>query len=160
MKFKILTVLLFTALLIGCANVVFDSDEGLLYYEPVPYLMVSVDQNCKSTAQVISLPGDKKRMRARSGLGTAKLEADLSNGMVTSIGQTIDSKVPETLSSVGELVTAGAGILGAGEDDGEKRIPDGAEGYIQCPSIFLYPITAGKIDTSNRTRDLVSLRDE
>jgi hypothetical protein len=119
---------------LGCANIDFDSkDKGLTYYEPMPYLFISVTDKCISTATVVSIPGPKKKMELHAGFGSSELSAEFSNGIITKIGQASDSKIPETLTSVAALQTAG--ILAAG-------------GAAQCkPTALLFPIKDGVPDT-------------
>jgi len=111
----------------GCAELDF-GEEGLLYYEPKPYLLVSLDKECVPTAKVISLPGEEKRIKFKKGLGSAAFSVALSDGMLTAVGQTTDTKIPETLAALVPLFTA----------DRTSSPPDSP-----CPSAILYPITDG-----------------
>jgi len=131
----ICTIVLF--LLPGCAHIDF-GDKGLMYYEMKPYLFVSTTSECVSTATVVSLPAKTQYMKFVSGYGTADLSATLSNGMIVSVGQKTDTKIPETITAVAGLATAAAGVL--------KATPT-PEKKVECePAARLYSIVDGKPD--------------
>lgn len=92
----------------ACASIDFDSDDGLTYYDPKPYLFVSMTDKCVSTATVINIPSTKKTMEFNSGYGSSELSANFANNMVTSIGQKNDSKIPETITSIASLAGVAA----------------------------------------------------
>jgi hypothetical protein len=98
-------VFLLIGVLCGCAHLEF-SDGGLTYYDPKPYLFVSRTKDCVTTASVIMIPEQRKKVKFRSGYGTADLSISLTNGMITSAGQKTDTKVPETITAVSGLTTA------------------------------------------------------
>lgn len=101
----------------GCASVDFNAgEEGAVYYEPLPYLFYSVTDKCISSASVVSLPGKRRHLDFKSGYGSSNLSAEFSNGLLTKVGQTSDSKIPETLTSIAGLATAG--VLGVAPADG------------------------------------------
>ena len=136
MKYAKIAVLLgASAVLGGCAGLDF-GDQGLSFYEPKPYLFVSVNKDCVSTATLISLPGDKKSVKFKSGYGSSDLSVALSNGILTNAGQKVDTKVPETITSIASLGTAMATLS---IDKGVKQI-------ICKPSAILYPVTNGVPD--------------
>ena len=100
--------LIVVAILSGCAGVDFNADEdGAVYYEPLPYLFYSVNDKCISSATVVSLPGKKRHLNFKTGYGSSSLSAEFSNGLLAKVGQTSDSKIPETLTSIATLATAG-----------------------------------------------------
>lgn len=128
-------------LLSGCAHIDFNgSSNGLTYYVPKPYLFVSTTKDCVSTATVVSLPGKAKSMELHSGFGTADLSVNFSNGMITSVGQKTDTKIPETMTSLANLATAAVGIK-ALEAKPKK------EGC--AATARLYPIKDGVPDTTS-----------
>lgn len=92
----------------GCAGLTFgpESTTALTYYDPKPYLFISTNADCVSTATIISIPEKRKGVSFHSGYGSADLSVTLTGGMITSVGQKTDSKIPETLSSVASLATA------------------------------------------------------
>ena len=109
----------------GCAQIDFGND-GLLYYEPVPYLFVSNGADCTSTATLVMLPGEKKHLKFVNGYGSAQLSAELNSGMISKVGQIVDNRVAETVTSLAALRTA----AGAAKALTEKPCP---------PSARLYP---------------------
>lgn len=126
------------SLLTGCAGLTFgpESMNALTYYDPKPYLFISTTADCVSTATIISVPEAKKGVSFNSGYGTADLSITLSGGMIASVGQKTDSKIPETLSSVATLATAVGGLA-------RSAAPQEAA----CkPSARLYNINNGVVD--------------
>ncbi|MGJ3257722.1 MAG: hypothetical protein ACFE0K_15520 [Alcanivorax sp.] len=115
----------------ACASIDFNADHnGVVYYEPIPYLFYTVTNKCVSSATVVSLPGAKRYLDFKAGYGSFSLSAEFSNGLLTKVGQTSDSKSPETLASIGALATAG--IIKSGEGP-------------QCePRSVLFPIENGE----------------
>ncbi|HEY2775029.1 MAG TPA: hypothetical protein VGK20_13360 [Candidatus Binatia bacterium] len=138
---QLLAMLVATALC-GCAGIDFDSTgPGLTYYEPRPYLFVTTTRECVSTATVISIPDRKKTMKFRSGYGSSDLSATFSGGMVTAVGQKVDTKIPETITAVSSLATAagGLGLMEAG-----KPAPGSKPKAAECtPAARLYAIENG-----------------
>jgi hypothetical protein len=124
--------------LTGCAGLTFgpESPNALTYYDPKPYLFISTNGDCVSTATIISVPETKKGVSFNSGYGTADLSIALSGGMVTSVGQKTDTKIPETLNSVATLATAVGGLA-------KSMVPK--EGGCK-PSARLYSIDKGVVD--------------
>ena len=116
----------------GCAGLDF-GDAGLSYYEPVPYLFVSVSKECVYSATVISLPSAKRAVKFKRGYGSADLSVTLANGMLTSAGQKTDTKVPETITSIAALGTAMAAMSAA-----KSKEPSSCD-----PSAVLHPIKNG-----------------
>jgi len=126
------------SLLTGCAGLTFgpESMNALTYYDPKPYLFISTTADCVSTATIISVPETKKGVSFNSGYGTSDLSITLSGGMIASVGQKTDSKIPETLSSVATLATAVGGLA-------RSAAPQEAA----CkPSARLYNINNGVVD--------------
>ena len=124
--------------LAGCAHIDFAAGDGLLYFEPVPYLFVSPAADCTFTASLVMLPGVEKRLKFVSGYGSADLSVTLANGMINIVGQNVDSKVPDTISAWAELKAA------------NKVLSDKP-----CPSAKLYRVRDGAPDTS---RDFLSTK--
>lgn len=91
----------------GCAEMVvsngFDA-KSFHFYDPVPYLLVTVSGDCSVTSKVVAIPGAKRSVRLRGGYGSANLSAKFSGGLITDVGQQTDSKVPETLTAVAGLI--------------------------------------------------------
>lgn len=137
MKNLIRVVALISAcLLSACAGLDFGA-AGVSYYEPRPYLFVSLNKECVSTATVISVPGEKRSVKFKSGYGSADLSIAMSNGILTNVGQKTDSKVPETITSLASLGTAMAAM----------KAPEKGEMQLVCvPTATLYPINDGVPD--------------
>jgi hypothetical protein len=120
----------------GCAHIDFGGD-GMTYFDPKPYLFVSTTKECVTTATVVTIPEAKKVMKFVSGYGSAELSATLSNGMIASVGQKTDTKIPETISAIASLGTATAGF---------KAKAETGKQLICTPAAKLYPILSGVPD--------------
>lgn len=105
----------------GCSSVKFYSDSGLKtrtgvrVYSSRPYLLVS-RTNAKDnpiTVQVVYLPDleSPQFARYRGGFGSSQFNFELTNSILTKYGQTIDTKIPETLTSIGSLLGSAAGAF-------------------------------------------------
>ena len=95
----------------------------------------------KTDASIVYLPDKSEKRYAfmRAGYGSSQLSISLNNGMLTSIGQNTDPKIPETLTAIGSLATSLATVRAA--DSGEKSSSTSVE------SVDLYEIEVveGKI---------------
>lgn len=121
----------------GCARIDFGGTNGrLTYYDPKPYLFVSTNKDCVTTATVVMLPAEKKSLKFIPGYGSAKLSVDLTNGMITSAGQETDTQIPQTISAIADLGKAVAPFR-------KERVGIGCP-----PSAVLYPIENGKPDVT------------
>lgn len=110
----------------GCAHVTFYSDPelktktGLIYFEPKPYILVAKKDKDQADISIVYLPDKSKPQYAvfTPGLGTHQFSVNVNNGILTSYGQTADSKIPELINSVagllkeGTATAASAGALG------------------------------------------------
>jgi hypothetical protein len=126
-------------LITGCAHIDFGGD-GMTYFDPKPYLFVSTTKDCISTATVITIPETKKVMKFVSGYGSADLSATLTNGMIASVGQKTDTKIPETITSIAGLTTAAAGL---------RALKDPGKQVFCTPTAMLYPVVSGLPDLGN-----------
>lgn len=127
-------------LLSGCAGIDFGDDKGLTYYDPKPYLFVTTTKECVTTANVMVIPETKRAMKFKSGYGSADLSATLSNGMISTVGQNTDTKIPETISAIAALGTAVAGMKPLAEP----------KPVICQPTATLYPVNdSGKPDLAD-----------
>jgi len=108
----------------GCGHIGFyDTDDaksretGVKFYTPKPYILVSRVQAKDNPikVEVLYLPDLSKPIFARAvaGLGSSDLSMTFSNGTLAGFGQKTDPKLPETLTSVGGLATAGGGLATA-----------------------------------------------
>src|SRR5687767_15940050 len=97
MNTKTILMAAIAATISGCAHIEFGKDategDGLIYFEPQPYLLAQQDKDCATTASSIVLPGNKKQMLFKTGYGAGGLSASLSNGMIASVGQDSTSGV-------------------------------------------------------------------
>jgi hypothetical protein len=118
----------------GCAHIDFGGD-GMTYFDPKPYLFVSTTKECVTTATVVVVPENKKVMKFVSGYGSADLSATLSNGMIVTVGQKTDTKIPETINSITSLGTAAASMF-------REKAATGIQ-VICTPTAKLYPIVSG-----------------
>lgn len=108
MKKNVICIIIGLLFLSGCAHLDFtdftDGKGGVTYYDPMPYLFVSINKDCVTTATVVVLPEKKKTVKFIPGYGSADLSVGLSNGMFTSVGQKTDTKIPETIGAITGLV--------------------------------------------------------
>jgi len=80
---------------------------GVRYYESEPYLLV-----VKDTIQLVWLPNYNMgyAVKTTPGLGTANGSVKLADGWrMTEFGAIVDTKIPETISAVADLLKA-AGV--------------------------------------------------
>jgi hypothetical protein len=115
---KISNLLLLSGILLlisSCATVKFYQDPalkketGLKVYAPKPYLLVEY-QGTKTVSlktSIVYLPdlSDPQYIRIKPGIGSAALKLELTNGVLTSYGLTTDTKIPEVLAKVTDLLT-------------------------------------------------------
>ena len=107
-------------LMIGCSGGSYiikntgsnDNPDGILYYSPQPYILVtqSIDpkkpNNIVRIARIIYLPDftNKHYIIAKPGSGTFDGNITLADGWnLTAIGQKSDAKVPETISAISSI---------------------------------------------------------
>jgi hypothetical protein len=119
-------------LLVNCATVKITKlekdqkyEEGLRFYRPAYYLMVYEDEKGRIKNTILTLPDKSQEyvIRYTPGLGSADIKATLEGGWnLTQYGTTLDSKVPETISSVSGLITALAGSQKSDDDADKSKI--------------------------------------
>jgi uncharacterized membrane-anchored protein YhcB (DUF1043 family) len=101
----------------GCARFAFYSnadltgrETGIKFYTPKPYLLVARTgaQDKPTEVSVIYIPDLARPIYAqlRTGIGSANLTMTLSNGMLTTIGQDTDTKIPELITALGGFATS------------------------------------------------------
>jgi len=144
MTTKMIPILAIAATISGCAHIEFGKDatagDGLIYFEPQPYLLIQQDKDCVTTASSVMLPGNKKQMIFKTGYGAGGLSASLSNGMIASVGQDSSSGVNETITAVAALAAVVA--VTPAEANAMKGVKPAAPRK-ECLSAFLYPIEDG-----------------
>lgn len=127
--------LMAVSLLPGCAHLDFGPDRGLSYYDTKPYLFVTTTKDCVTTATAVMLPDEKREVKFVAGYGTGDLSVTLANGVITSVNQKTDAKIPETLTAVAGLATAVGGLMKAKAEPGKQ--------VICTPTASLYSIDKG-----------------
>ena len=111
-------------MLVGCARVAIFSDPelktqtGVKFFTPKPYILVAQTKakDKPTEVSVIYLPDQSKPLYAKtySGFGSANLALSFNaNGTLASLGQTTDTKIPETIGALAALATPGLGALSA-----------------------------------------------
>ena len=90
----------------GCARVKFlDADNrragniGFEYFPPKPYLAIETAADGTRKATIVCVPDVSRPMRVKhvTGWGTSDFSFTVTNGMITTFGQKMDSKGPETI---------------------------------------------------------------
>lgn len=120
----------------GCAHIDFGAD-GMTYFDPEPYLFVSTKPDCITTATVLVMPGARKSVKFVSGYGSADLSVKLTSGMIESLNQKTDTKIPETITAITGLGKVAAGL----------KAPEKQETCV--PAAMLYPVIDGRPDLAH-----------
>lgn len=113
-RFLILLCVMSATSVSGCARLEFFSDKnlegverGVKFYYPKPYLLVARTKSTEKPEEikVIYLPdmSEPQYAKLKSGYGAAELSLAFENGILTSVGQKTDTKIPETITSLGSL---------------------------------------------------------
>jgi hypothetical protein len=136
MRYKNLSTLGAVCLLLGgCASMTFYPDaemkkpkEGLKFYYTKPYLLVARDGTAKVTSITVQYLPDLEHpvyAKATPGYGSSNLTLAFSNGVITNFGQQVDTKVPETISSLGSLIPGyGSAVKALTDASVERRQAD------------------------------------
>lgn len=110
-------ILILAVTVIGCSTVeitkVSDStySDGLRFYRPAPYLLVTKDKGDNFQTSIISLPNKNEEyvIRQKVGLGTVDVSATLEGGWnLTQFGTKRDTKVSETIAALTGTIAAAA----------------------------------------------------
>jgi hypothetical protein len=83
--------------------------NGLRFYRPAQYLLVTADKDKNISVSVIALPDKSQeyQIRVKSGWSKIDLKATLEGGWnLTSVGATTESQAPAMLTVLGGLTTA------------------------------------------------------
>jgi hypothetical protein len=97
----------------GCAHISFHDpanpspNVGFEYYKPKFYLLVTQEKD-GTKASVVTLPDLTQPRYAllHPGYGSITLALTQSNGVLTTVGQTVDTKITETITALSGLATA------------------------------------------------------
>ena len=125
-------------LLCGCAHVVVrhvgpnDKSDGVHFYEPRPYLLISDQPTDKGTngmvhsynSTIIYLPDKSQRyvVQIKQGWGTVNGSVKLANGwMLDTFGAQTDSKGPETITAVTGLLKEAGGLAMATKGNEQSK---------------------------------------
>ena len=102
----------------ACAHISFHDPNdpqrrnvGVEYYKLKLYLLVTTMKEGYK-ADILTLPdlAQPRYALLHSGYGSSNLSLKLSNGILTDVGQQVDTKIPETITALGSLATAAAGF--------------------------------------------------
>lgn len=115
----------------GCAGVRVYSDPtlkketGIRTFAPKPFLLVTrtgaEDKPIDLTVVYLPDTSNVLYIRQKAGWGSSELSVKLSNGIVTEFGTKSDSKVPESLTAMGSLLTAAAGAYKTAQEGRQIR---------------------------------------
>lgn len=115
---------------VGCASTTVTrhpgpNDCGVRFYRPKPYLLVTPAGGNSPQAVQIKLEylpdfSEEYSIHIRSGLGANKTKVTLDQGWnLTKLDYDVDSKVPENISAVADLIDKVGGILPTAKTDRE-----------------------------------------
>jgi hypothetical protein len=136
-------------LLSGCGSLQFNDGwvpGAAHFYDETPYVVASVGETCAVTTTVLMIPSSKQSVTFHNGYGTSNLTTSFQNGGLSSVGQQTDSKVPETITSLGlatNLPKLMSAKLGATAPTGTPRCDTKS---------VLFKIVDGNIDPSSPVR--------
>ena len=112
-------ILMLAVAMVGCSAVkitkVSDStySDGLRFYRPDPYLLVTLDKEKNVQTSIISLPNKNEEyvIKPKVRLGTVEVSATLEGGWnLTQLGTKVDTKIPETITALTGILQAAGGI--------------------------------------------------
>ena len=122
LPFKWIAVISLAVFISSCSKVVVydassnDQEEGIMFYYPKPHLLITISTKTKDgteiektvSSQIVYLPDldNPKVAKLKPGFGSSNLSLGLTNGVLTAVGQQSDSKIPETISSIGGIASS------------------------------------------------------
>jgi len=92
-----------------------DADAyGVRFYRPAPYLWLASDDKGRCIPTIVYLPDPRQQVIMQVspldgwfGIGSASMKPTLQDGWnLTALESTVDTKVPETLTAIGGLLSA------------------------------------------------------
>jgi hypothetical protein len=144
----------------GCAHFDFDkysdnSKPGIVYFNPKPYFLLSIDAKCSSVGTVVMMPDEKMVIRPVSGIGNSDLSVKFSQGFITELGQKNDTQTPTTIAAITDLAVKAAALSATLFSNNiplsnEKETKASQENTVCTPKSFLYPFENGIPDKSKR----------
>ncbi|HEX2976679.1 MAG TPA: hypothetical protein VHO68_12150 [Bacteroidales bacterium] len=112
---------MFLLLLSGCSPVQIYSDPaltkstGFKYYTAKPYVQVEKDSQSGAIvkATVLYLPdlSNPQYVKVNGGLGSRKLDIELSDGTIKKFGLTSDTNIPESITALGNTISKTADAI-------------------------------------------------
>lgn len=130
-KLILLLSLSLISLIQGCANLEIrksrgPDDEGLPYYRPMPYLLISTGEKGYCKSEIIVLPdmSEEYRMIPHAGMGSIDFGPTLTNGWnLTSLNSKVDTQTDENITAISGLIStlASTALLGMSPEKGETR---------------------------------------
>ena len=101
--------------LMSCSKVVVEKfnaktyEEGIRFYRPAPYLLVTQTEDNGLTSTIVWLPDMNQEyvLRSTGWWGSSEVSVKLQDGWnLTEIGEKSDSKIPETITSIAGGISA------------------------------------------------------
>lgn len=113
-----------------------DTDTGVRYYRPKPYLVVKPSQAEKVSLEIEYLPdfSEEYSVNVRPGLGQANVSLSLENGWnLTQVNQDLDTKLDENLNAIANVLTQAASSAKGATDTSWECKADGVPiGYYEA----------------------------
>ncbi len=112
-------ILMLAVTMVSCSAVeitkVSDStySDGVRFYRPEPYLLVTKDKDGNLQTSIISLPNKNEEyvIKPKVRLGTVEVSATLEGGWnLTQLGTKADTKIPEMITALTGTLQAAGGI--------------------------------------------------
>lgn len=137
MKIRI-SVIIVCLLMLSCAELEIrksrgPNDEGLPYYRPMPYLLISMSDNgfCKSEIIVLPDRSEEYRIIARPGMGSIEFGPTLDKGWnLTAFNSKVDTQTDENIEAVTGLISTLASLGVAGKSSEEGTIGPGLYQFV------------------------------
>lgn len=159
---KIIIVLVTVIFLSGCSSIKVyrsqDADDpkkqGIKAYPPKPYIVVArAGENGKIISVTpVMLPdlSDPHYIRQISGLGSANLTLGIEGGVLKTFGGNVDTKIPETITSIGGLATSYGALVKSLSEAG-KLDEEGNKLRRETADTEKISATIGLIESANDT---------
>lgn len=127
------------------------NETGIKTFGPKPFLLVTRTgaKDKPVELSVIYLPdtSDVLYVRQKGGWGSNELSVKLSNGILTEFGTKSDSKIPETLTSLGSILTAAAGAYKTVQEGAQIRDEAASRADLDIAAAALRNVAAELVQT-------------